>query len=75
MFVVGFSHLLSVRLASMHEVSGLSLSGSLSWCFTNVRCFGELSMVLLQLKDPIGSIAKRRTILPNSMFLSRRDMT
>ena len=32
-------------------------------------------MVLLQLKDPLELIVKRKEVLPGFAFLSRRDMT
>ena len=38
------------------------------------RCEG-LSMVLLQLKDPVELFLKRYEFLPSSGFLSCRDMT
>ena len=41
----------------------------------NVRHCGGLSMVLLQLKDPLELFVKSREFLPGSGFLSRRDMT
>ena len=41
----------------------------------NVRRYGGLSMVLLQLKDPLELFVKRREFLPGSGFLSRLDMT
>ena len=40
-----------------------------------VRRCGGLSMVLLQLKDPLEPFAKRSKFIPCSWFLSRRDMT
>ena len=43
--------------------------------FINVWCSGKQSMVLLQLKDPLELIVKRRELLPGSGFQSRRDMT
>ena len=41
----------------------------------NVRRCGGLSMVLLQLKDPLELFVKRREFLPGSRFLSCRNMT
>ena len=43
--------------------------------YINVRRCGGLSMVLLQLKDPLQLFVKRREFLPGSGFLSRRNMT
>ena len=44
-------------------------------CYINVqRCVG-LSMVYLQLKDPLEVFVKRKEFLPGSRFLSRRHMT
>ena len=43
--------------------------------YINVRHCGGLSMVLLQLKDPLELFLKSREFLPGSGFLSRRDMT
>ena len=40
-----------------------------------VRRCGGLSMVFLQLKDPLELFVKSREFLPGSGFLSRRDMT
>ena len=37
--------------------------------------YRKQSMVLLQLKDPLELIVKRREFLPGSGFQSRRDMT
>ena len=37
--------------------------------------FGGLSMVLLQLKDPLELFVKRREFLLGSGFLSRHDIT
>ena len=42
--------------------------------YINVRHCGGLSMVLLQLKDPLELFVKSREFLPGSGFLSR-DMT
>ena len=59
-------------------------SSSLCWVLTkagwpgryiNVWHCGGLSMVLLQLKDPLELFIKRKEFLPGSRFLSRRDMT
>ena len=44
-------------------------------CYINVRRCGGLSMVILQLKDPLELFVKSREFLPSSGFLSRRDMT
>ena len=43
--------------------------------YINVRCCGELPMILLQLKDPLELFVKIREFFPGSRFLSRRDMT
>ena len=43
--------------------------------YINVRCCWRLSMVLLQLKDPLELFVKSREFLPGYRFLSRRDMT
>ena len=43
--------------------------------YINVRRCGGLSMVLLQLKDPLALFVKSREFLLGSGFLSRRDMT
>ena len=43
--------------------------------YINVRRCGGLSMVLLQLKDPLELFVKSKKFLPCSRFLSRRDMT
>ena len=45
--------------------------------FINARHCGGMYMILLQLKDPLELLAftKRREFLPDSKFLSRRDMT
>ena len=42
--------------------------------YMNVRCCGGLSMVLLQLKDPLELFLKSREFLPGSGFLSRREL-
>ena len=44
-------------------------------CYIDVRRCGGLSMVLLQLKDPLELFVKSRKYLPGCGFLSRRDMT
>ena len=55
--------------------SPLDLQAGWPGRFINVRrCWG-LSVVLLQLKDPLELIVKSREFLPDSGFLSRRDMT
>ena len=41
----------------------------------NVRRCGGLSMVPLQLKDPLELFVNSREFLSSSGFLSRRDMT
>ena len=43
--------------------------------YINVRSCGGLSMVLMQLKDPLELFVKIREFLPGSGFLSHRDMT
>ena len=43
--------------------------------YINVRRCGGLSMVRLQLKDPLELFVKSREFLPGSGFLSPRDMT
>ena len=43
--------------------------------YINVRRCGGLSMVLLQLRDPLELFVKRREFLPISGFLSRRYVT
>ena len=43
--------------------------------YINVRRCRGLSMVLMQLTDPLELFVKSREILPGSEFLSRRDMT
>ena len=56
---------------------------SLSWIplcgwpgyYINVQCCGGLSMVLLQLKDPLEQFVKRKKFLPCLRFLSRSNMT
>ena len=40
-----------------------------------LRSSGGLSVVLLQLKDPLEPFVKRMEVLPGSGFLFRRDMT
>ena len=42
--------------------------------YINVWHCGGLSMVLLQLKDPLELLIKRREFLRGSLFLSCRDM-
>ena len=44
-------------------------------CYINVRRCGRLAMVLLQRKDPIGTIREEKGILPGSGFPFWRDMT
>ena len=44
-------------------------------CYINVLHCGGLSVVLLQLKDPLELFVKRREFLPSSGFLSYRDTT
>ena len=43
--------------------------------YINVRRCVGLSMVLLQLKDPLELFVKSSEFLPGPGFLSRRDMT
>ena len=42
--------------------------------YINVRRYGGLSMVLLQLKNPLELLVKRKEFLLGSRSLSRRDM-
>ena len=55
------------------KFAGLSLRGFplAGWpgCYTNVRCCGGPSMVLLQLKDHLELFVKRREFFPGSGFL------
>ena len=50
-------------------------SSGLAWSLNKCLACGGLSMVLLQLKDPLELFMKSREFLPGSRFLSRRDMT
>ena len=43
--------------------------------YINVRRCGGLSIVLMQLEDPLELFVKRREFLPVSGFLSRCGMT
>ena len=43
--------------------------------FINVQCCGGLSVMLLQLKDPLELFVKKREFLPGSGFLSDCNMT
>ena len=50
-----------------------STGSPLSDCI-NVRRYDRLSMVLLQLKDPLELLVKKREFIPGSWFLSRYNM-
>ena len=64
--------LLSVNcILSLHWIPNAGQPG----CYINVGRCGGLSMVLLQLKDPLELFVKSREFLPGSGFLSCRDMT
>ena len=62
-------------VSSQVRVSAGSPSGLASGRYINVRRCGGLSMVLLQLKDPLELFVKSIEFPPGSGFLSRRDMT
>ena len=68
------------HLAPKREFAGSSLRwvpkiAGWSGRFINVRHFGGLSMVPLQLTDPLELYVKRGDFFPGSGFLSRHDMT
>ena len=64
----------SQAVSSQVWVSAGSPSG-LAWLLYKCAAWGGLSMVLLQLKEPLELFVKRREFLADSEFLSRRDMT
>ena len=61
-------------MRSQVRVSAGSQLAGWSGRYINVRRYGGLSMVVLQLKDALELIVKRREFLLGSVFLSRRHM-
>ena len=54
--------------------AGSPLEGGLG-CYIDVRYCGRLSMVFLQLKEPMELLLKKRVFPPGSRYLSCCDMT
>ena len=70
---------ISISLVVMMSVAVRVIAGSPYACqpgrYINVRRCGGLSMVLIQLKDPLELFVQKMEFLPGSWFPSRRDMT
>ena len=67
---IGFLWMLSIK-CTLTEYDGSTVNRYGSYKYTK----RGLSIVFLQLKDPLKLFLKRREFLPGSGFLSRRDMT
>ena len=63
------------RMSLQVRDSAGSPQAGLHGCFINGRHYGGLSMVLLQLKNPLELFMNRREVLHASGFQSCRNMT